>query len=350
MTFCLLSFTVLWACEKGKSEKQSNKETNKNFVEYMPNVQFVPIDTGKFEQTVRAPAQLKSSQRLKIKNEISGELLQVNIGNVERVEKNDILFRFDDNKLKLDYQLAKVEYERIKQEHDIENRLRNGDSLQGDTNLLESFTGLKEAKLNLEKAKILLEETLVRAPFDGIVVFDEIPQEGAFLSAGSVLAELINPHKQFLEIDILDVYTHMIEANQPVRIDNFPDISSEITNVKPLNSNASNTFKAYAKIKNGHIPKPIGSKFWVQIVYNSTRGEYRVPNTAVLERNGRPLVFRLNKDKVEWIWLQSYSENDSHAILESSRLQVGDTVAVDGHYSLSHKQKVTSQVIGDYGY
>ena len=341
----IVGHAVFMGCEQNKSADENTDGENKNFVEYAPNVQFAPIDTGLFEQKIQVPAELKTHRRLDIKSQISGELTEVTVDNVERVDKGDILFRFDDDKQRIDYELAKDEYEKVKKKHDIEEYMRNGRSLTGDTLLLESYTGLKEAKLKLKKAKIILEESLIRAPFDGIIVFEEIPQEGAFINAGSLLAKLIDPESQYLELNILDTHTPLIQTGQRIKIDGFPSIRGKITKIKPLTSGTSNTFTAYATIENGVLTKPIGSNFWAQIVYNSTKGQFRIPNTAVLERNGRPLVFRLNNNKVEWIWLRSYSENETHAIIEGFRLQHADTIAVDGHYSLSHEQRVTPQLI-----
>ena len=66
-----------------------------------------------------------------------------------------------------------------------------------------------------------------------------------------------------------------------------------------------------------------------------------MPREALLERDGRTLVFRLlNNEEVEWIYVTPVSMNTDYVLIDHPEINPGDTLAVDQHFSISHQQKV----------
>ena len=60
-----------------------------------------------------------------------------------------------------------------------------------------------------------------------------------------------------------------------------------------------------------------------------------VPTDAVLVRQGRDLVFRIEEDIAKWIYVTTGPASGNHVEIVEG-LQPGDIVAVAGHYSLAH--------------
>jgi multidrug efflux pump subunit AcrA (membrane-fusion protein) len=65
-----------------------------------------------------------------------------------------------------------------------------------------------------------------------------------------------------------------------------------------------------------------------------------VPRAALLVRDGRSLVFTVEHSIAKWHYVETGESNDE--LLEIRRgLAVGDTVIVDGHYTLAHEAPVS---------
>jgi len=71
-----------------------------------------------------------------------------------------------------------------------------------------------------------------------------------------------------------------------------------------------------------------------------------VPAAAVIERDGRPLVFSVRAGKAEWVYVQvGRSNRRDTEILPDSATNIapvvpGDTVLVAGHLTLTHDATV----------
>jgi hypothetical protein len=71
-----------------------------------------------------------------------------------------------------------------------------------------------------------------------------------------------------------------------------------------------------------------------------------VPKRAVVERDGRPLVFVVREGRAEWVYINAGRSNDRQTeVLPDSvsgivPLKRGDIVLVDGHLTLTHQAPV----------
>jgi hypothetical protein len=85
-----------------------------------------------------------------------------------------------------------------------------------------------------------------------------------------------------------------------------------------------------------------------RIATESYTGQARIPRSAILERDGgRTLVFKLNNDVVEWIYVDPVHETSEWAIVNHEDITPGDTLAVDRHFALSHLQPVRPRMAGE---
>jgi multidrug efflux pump subunit AcrA (membrane-fusion protein) len=71
-----------------------------------------------------------------------------------------------------------------------------------------------------------------------------------------------------------------------------------------------------------------------------------VPSRAVIERDGRPLVFVVKGGRAQWVYINPGRNNgvDTEVLPDSSSNQipvaVGDTVLIEGHLTLTHDAPV----------
>jgi multidrug efflux pump subunit AcrA (membrane-fusion protein) len=74
------------------------------------------------------------------------------------------------------------------------------------------------------------------------------------------------------------------------------------------------------------------------------QGRVLVPRAAILTRDGRPLLFKVEDDRARWVYVQLGQRNDAaveiERVLQGGPLDPGTLVIVDNHLTLTHETKV----------
>ena len=78
-----------------------------------------------------------------------------------------------------------------------------------------------------------------------------------------------------------------------------------------------------------------------RVLVRSVSSKIRMPREALLERDGRTLVFKLNNSEAEWIYVTPVDMTTEWVLVDHPTINPGDTLAVDKHFSISHQQKVS---------
>jgi hypothetical protein len=69
-----------------------------------------------------------------------------------------------------------------------------------------------------------------------------------------------------------------------------------------------------------------------------------VPREAVLMRDGRPLVFKVEGDRAKWLYVELGESNDHlveiTSVLQGGALDPDDRVVVSDHLTLAHDAKI----------
>lgn len=84
----------------------------------------------------------------------------------------------------------------------------------------------------------------------------------------------------------------------------------------------------------------------VRLEANRLRDRIIIPRRALVEREGRPLVFVVKNGQADWVYVNAGRSNDRQTeVLPDSTsgiipLSPGDIVLVDGHLTLTHQAKV----------
>jgi len=76
-----------------------------------------------------------------------------------------------------------------------------------------------------------------------------------------------------------------------------------------------------------------------------------IPNEAILSRDGRPLLFRVEDDHAKWVYLKLGLRNDRFTeverVLQGGPLDPGTLIVISNHLTLSHDAKVKVRKIID---
>jgi RND family efflux transporter MFP subunit len=345
--YCLLiTVTLISAC---KSEDETPEAPDADSVEIRPEVVFDVVDNEPLNFYIESRGVVEPLQRIQITPRIGGFVEEHNIVEGRVVEKGDILLKLDDEEWVNQERSAYNEYLSAKNEFEIEAKLRNSNGNAGNqgADLLKITTGLAEAELAWERAKLNLSYTTIKAPFDGRISTQQVVSSGAYVSAGTELGALIDAATVRIRFDVLESEINELNVGMAVQVfgPGGTEYAGKIIAISPEVNPDTKTGQLLVEVENNGYKLKTGMTVEGRVFVRSQQSKVRMPREALLERDGRTLVFRLNKEEVEWIYVSPVAMNSDWVLIEHPEIEPGDTLAVDQHFSISHQQKVVPLMV-----
>lgn len=214
----------------------------------------------------------------------------------------------------------------------------------------EARSGLLAAKVRLERAQLDREQAVIRAPFDGIV--DEVSvAAGERVNAGQAIVTVVDMAGLQVEASVLEHDLPLLrvggEASVVTPAAGARSTPGTITAVLPLIDSITRAGRALIRV-NGPAARALRPGMYADVKLESGRIADRilVPAPAVIERDGRPLVFVVKHGRAEWVYINPGRSNgtDTEVLPDSVSGQVpvavGDTVIIEGHLTLTHDAPV----------
>ena len=219
--------------------------------------------------------------------------------------------------------------------------------------LVEARSGLSQARADEERARLNLERTVVRAPFDGIVSELRLTV-GQLLGVGETVCTLVDNVALEAELGVLESDVGGLEIGRPALVivpalDETLRVKVDVIN--PSIDPQSRTCRVLARVRNtdGHLQP--GMFVRAAIAGKIYPDKLLVPNEAILTRDGRPLVFKVENDQAKWVYVQLGLRNDRFAevesVLQGGPLDEGTLVVVSDHLTLAHDAKVKVRRVVD---
>jgi RND family efflux transporter MFP subunit len=171
----------------------------------------------------------------------------------------------------------------------------------------------RAAQAALEEATVLLDYTNIRAPFDAVVltknadIGDIVTPLAATADAKAAVVTVADMNSLLVEVDVSESNISQVKLGQPceIRLDAFADtrFPGRVHMILPTadRSKASITVKVAFNERDPAVLPEMSAK--VAFLARPPTGDERIsfraaPAAAVVERNGRPIVFWVQGDNV----------------------------------------------------
>lgn len=296
--------------------------------------------------TLRTGPQLSGTlvpeREARLRAEVSGRVLQTTVEQGQRVGEGTLLGRIDDAAVTDQAASAKSGVTQAQLTVDQATRelqrsktllaagaIAERDRESAERALAGAEAALADAKARLSLAEKNIRNTLIKAPFAG-VVSERAVSPGDVVSPGTALFTIVDPTSLRLEASVPAEAIGSIRVGAPVMfaVNGYPGrkFEGKVMRINPTADQQTRQVRIYASLPNGKGTL-VGGLFANGTVASDTRVGMMVPEKAVDQTGVAKFVMRLKSGKVEKVEVELGLHDIATETYEVTKgLAVGDTV------------------------
>jgi len=212
--------------------------------------------------------------------------------------------------------------------------------------LMEVRSGLSAARADVARLELDLERVVLKAPFSGVITGLDL-NPGERVQAGETVVRLVDQINIEADVGVLESDLGMIETGRPALL-TVPalgqTIAVRVDVVSPDINTESRTCSVLLRLKSDDGRVKPGMFVRAAIAGQVYEDRLLVPREAILTRDGRPVVFKIEDGRAQWVYVK-LGERNAHLVeiarvSQGGPLEPGTLVVVDNHLTLTHEAKV----------
>lgn len=303
---------------------------------------------------VTAAGQAEAVREATLTAQVEGQILGVAVRENSGVAAGRSLIRIDTTQYALELAGARAELESADAEYQksilFDQEIEDPEVRAQRARISRAQSGLTGAEVSVRQAEINLDRTNVKAPFGGRIADLQVVA-GQWVASGAELLTLVALDPIKVEVQVLEAELGLLAEGRRARISfaAFPgeEFEGRIETINPRVDPENRTGRVTVLLENrdGRI-KP---GMYAQVIIDAQAFPDRVliPRRALLERDGRLVVFVYNEDgrngRAEWRYVTIGRENETLVELthgDEGFVEPGEMVLTDGHHYLAHDATV----------
>lgn len=317
------------------------------------------VRVGDLVLSVVTTGQVRSEATASLRVEAAGTVEDVRVRPGQAVRRGEVLVRLDsvpfsiavrEAQAALDDALLRLR-DNTMPDSIVSGRMPTGDRLRN----AEIRAGIPAARARLDQARLNFERSVITAPFDGTIDRVQV-SPGERVSGGQEVAVIVDLANLRIEASVLEHDLPYIRAGGDATVTTSAApgrvVNGRIAAILPLVDSTTRAGRAIINVRNPGLGSADGPLLrpgmYADVRLEATRltGRTVVPARAVIERDGRPLVFVVRDGRAQWTYILPGRSNglETEVLPDSTSgvipVQAGDMVLIDGHVTLIHDAPV----------
>ncbi|MGD2089813.1 MAG: efflux RND transporter periplasmic adaptor subunit [Candidatus Aminicenantes bacterium] len=304
-------------------------------------VEVTAVVKGSVSAYFNSTASLEAENEAEVVAKVGGVVEQILVEEGDKVKKDQVLAKLDDDKLALDLAEAEARLKQLESEFKRNQELHQKNIIS--TEIYERVkSDFEMQKAKAAQARLMKDYTSIRAPISGVIaerlikVGNMVPQNQPcfhITDFDPLLAVLHAPEKEISKL----------QENQKaiLEVDALPNetFTGKILRISPVVDPQTGTFKVTAVVSDpGGKLKP-GMFSRVRIVHDVHSDTLLLPKDAVLTEGNESVVFLVKDNIVQRETVEIGYINTTHMEIKAG-LALGDTVVQTGIGGLKDGSKV----------
>lgn len=301
---------------------------------------------------INTTGQVRSDAAVKLRSEVGGTVSQLLVRPGARVSRGQPLVRLEsfpfDLAVREAQALADEAEQRFLESFVPESLVTGRGPTPEQRRALMNKAGLTGARVRLERARFEQTRATVTSPIDGMIDVVDIAA-GERIGSGQPLLTVVDTRNLRIEAQVLehDLPLLRVGGEASVTSAGAPGraIRGRIDAILPLVDSLTRAGRALVRISGDGTLRP-GMYADVQLEAARLLNRRLVPARAVIERDGRPLVFVVKDGRASWVYITPGRSNgtDTEVLPDSVSgvipVEKGDQVIVEGHLTITHDAPV----------
>jgi RND family efflux transporter MFP subunit len=311
------------------------------------------VRKGDLVLSINTTGQVRSQAVANLKAEVSGTVAEVLVTPGQRVAKGQALVTLDPRTFDLDVREAEAAVSQATvqfNDYVVPDSVVTGKPIPADRRENARVrSGLLAAEVRLERAKLNRERATIEAPFAGVVDRIEVAP-GERVAGGENVATVVDVSDLRVEASVLEHDMPLLRVGGDAAVLSpaaGTSVHGTISAILPLVDSLTRAGRAVVRVPPA-AAAALRPGMYADVKLESSRLANRtlVPTRAVIEREGRPLVFVVRHGRAQWTYITPGLSNgtDTEVLPDSVSGQipvaVGDTVLIEGHLTLTHDAPV----------
>jgi membrane fusion protein (multidrug efflux system) len=339
-----------FSCRPGHSENVAVEQHSvalrqKNLVDTMV------LTRTSFQKELVSNGKLKALLKSELKFKITGQLQALPVQNGQWVKKGAVIAKLDpfEYQQKLDQIEVKLSNAHLEfRDVLMAQGFPEADSLKVPELIWEGATvrsGYEAAKRELRMAKHDFSETILKAPFSGKLanINQKLYQQ---VSPGEPFCTLLDDSEFEVEFYLVESEVKEVSPGDEVTIIPYAldkAFKGVLTQINPL-IDENGLVLVRGRVKNtGDLIEGMNVKV---LIAKAVTNQLVVPKEAIVLRQNQEVLFKYEKGKALWAYVQTGQENSTSFTVaahpeKGTTLQAGDTVIISGNLNLAHESEVT---------
>jgi len=291
----------------------------------IPTVTVKDIKPSEYRVNISAYGNVKVKNAVEIKSQVSGIVTYVSgkLDLGEFVEAGNVLVKIDktDYEIALEKSLSALEQAQsnltlekgkqsvAKKEWEIMQR-RGGDNISEEQKalalrvpqLMSARASVKQAEADVKKARLDLKRTVIRAPFDGIVMAKNV-SKGSYLNVQGSVAKVISTEDFYVEVYIEKDKLKWLDKSKPVIIESGTGkFTGKVEEILPDVQDKGLMAKLLVTVNNplqSDPPLLVGDYAEITLKGKILEDIYKIPRSAVSDRGKIYLVDNENRLRIK---------------------------------------------------
>ena len=328
---------VVWMASGLMQAQEIPNEKSEHSV-IVPKVKVETMYAKIISDTVALYGRTEPDRVTTLKAEISGKIEQVLAKRGAKVEKGQVIVKLEINDLESQLAQAKALLTQREIEHQGALKL-SADGYQGKVQVSSAAANLAAVKAQIKRLNIDIANTVIRAPFDGVLNTRYVEQ-GDYVQSGDDIAMIA-------DLDPLIVRAHVSENNigqlivgqkAKIRLLNHENLAGQVRYIASVADDATNTFKIEIAIANNDSDLLAGLSSEVNINLDEMPAIKVSPALLALDEQGNIGVktvedghvkftaINIIKSEKDGIWLSGLGQQTDIITLGQGFVRAGDKV------------------------
>ncbi|EKE09827.1 MAG: hypothetical protein ACD_16C00101G0001 [uncultured bacterium] len=319
---------------------RGNKVTEVAFKEPIP-VEASYAKIGSILRRVHTEGKLSAIQTVTLRPQVSGRIEKIFFEEGSRVKAGDPLYKIEDSLYKA--KVKEMEARLLEKRGNYERAAKLLEKKFGTPQERDrTFAEMRIAEANLEEAKIQLENTILKAPFEGVMGLSKV-SKGALVSESVELANLVDLDPINIDFSIPNSYLPFVHEGDVVDVtiedyDILP-IEATIKAIAPELDEATLKIIIRAQMPNTELSYRPGEFARLLVLAGKTENAVLIPVSAI-EREGDEEYVMLVVDNVAVRSTISTGMRDGDEVEIIHGVKAKDLVVTAGQFKLHDGDEV----------